>query len=221
MNELVKVINERRKILTKENNDYYDQLILYMRTKSLRSEQVVEETLLELLEHLIAGQEDGKSTEQIFGKNPRQLADDMLDNIPKESLQKQVPFLMQIGLLFFGVYVLFTGVGNYFLGKDISLPSKGIGNLVIEGVLLLLYLAVVLILILKLLNKSAFQMKKMVWSIFLLMVLLISGGSLLLALLNYALPQLGEPVTIKPITMIVIGILLLVISFLISKCKKV
>ena len=52
--------NELRKQLTKENRDYYENLLTYLRGKSfLRDDYQVEQNLLTILQDLIDAQADG------------------------------------------------------------------------------------------------------------------------------------------------------------------
>ena len=53
---LIEENNKKRKLLTKENEAYYDDLLVYIRLQLTLSEQQSEEVLMEMLDHLIEGQ---------------------------------------------------------------------------------------------------------------------------------------------------------------------
>ncbi|WZK66595.1 hypothetical protein V3472_05980 [Lacticaseibacillus rhamnosus] len=75
--------NELREQLTKENREYYENLLAYLRGKSLlRDDYQVEQNLLTILQDLIDAQADGVDAAAYFGKNPEAIADDLLKTIP-------------------------------------------------------------------------------------------------------------------------------------------
>nr|WP_243461265.1 hypothetical protein [Lacticaseibacillus rhamnosus] len=75
--------NELREQLTKENRDYYENLLIYLRGKSLlRDDYQVEQNLLTILQDLIDAQADGVDAIAYFGKDPEAIADDLLKTIP-------------------------------------------------------------------------------------------------------------------------------------------
>ncbi|EST12621.1 DUF1129 family protein [Sporolactobacillus laevolacticus] len=82
--QLISENNEKRKLLNKENEKYYGDLLLYIRLQMRLSEQQSEELLMELLDHLIEGQSEGKTAQQIFGDNPKKYADEIISELPNE-----------------------------------------------------------------------------------------------------------------------------------------
>jgi DNA-binding ferritin-like protein (Dps family) len=111
--QLISENNEKRKLLTKENEKYYDDILVYIRIKSKASEQESEEILMELLDHLIEGQQDGKKAADIFGDDPKGYADELISELPKETFRTRLPFF---GLLA-GTFILWAliGRGLFFL----------------------------------------------------------------------------------------------------------
>lgn len=57
--EMVALNNERRQQLTKENKAYYEDMLVYLRTSRIPAIKT-EELLLEMLDHLLAAQKEGK-----------------------------------------------------------------------------------------------------------------------------------------------------------------
>lgn len=82
--QLISENNEKRKLLNKENEKYYGDLLLYIRLQMRLSEQQSEELLMELLDHLIEGQNEGKTAQQIFGDHPKKYADEIISELPNE-----------------------------------------------------------------------------------------------------------------------------------------
>ena len=63
--EMVK-LNNKRELLTTENEAAYGDMLIYLRLTSVPQKQM-EELLLEILDHLLEAQEDGKTAHDIFG----------------------------------------------------------------------------------------------------------------------------------------------------------
>ena len=72
--ELIKSNNEKRELLTEENEKYYSNLLVYIRSRLSLSDRSTEEVLMELLDHTLEGQVEGKTAEKIFGEDPKSFA---------------------------------------------------------------------------------------------------------------------------------------------------
>ena len=90
---LIEENNKKRKLLTKENEAYYDDLLVYIRLQFTLSEQQSEEVLMEMLDHLIEGQKEGKTAKDIFGDDPLTFTDEIIEQLPKEKMRNMVPFV--------------------------------------------------------------------------------------------------------------------------------
>lgn len=74
---------ELQQELIPENEGYYGNLLIYVRTHSLiRNKQRSEELLLEILQDILEAQNQGVSAEDYFGKNPKQTADEIINQLP-------------------------------------------------------------------------------------------------------------------------------------------
>ena len=51
---------------------------------------------MEMLDHLLDGQHEGKSAQDIFGDDPKRYADEIILNLPKEQKREVIPFIMRI-----------------------------------------------------------------------------------------------------------------------------
>jgi len=96
--QLIEENNRKRELLTPENKQYYLDMLLYIRLTLTLSEQQSEEVLMEMLDHLLEGQQEGKSAHDIFGDDPKRFADEIIQNLPKERKREVTPFLL--GILF-------------------------------------------------------------------------------------------------------------------------
>ena len=109
-NELIKQNNEKRELLTEENEKYYTKLMMYIRTKLSLSEQQSEEVLMEMLDHLVEGQEEGKNARDIFGDDPKGFADDIIEQLPIEEKRDMVKFIGQLGFNLMGWFLVVRGI---------------------------------------------------------------------------------------------------------------
>ena len=108
--QLIEMNNHRRTQLTPENEKFYSDFMIYIRLQLSLSEQQSEEILLEILDHLIEGQIDGKSIQDIFGNDPKEYADEIIRHIPKEKKRKVVSFVSGIALNLLSYFLMTRGV---------------------------------------------------------------------------------------------------------------
>ncbi|MFD1068127.1 DUF1129 family protein [Oceanobacillus locisalsi] len=104
--QMIEENNQKRKQLTEENEKYYSDLLLYLRTNWQVSEVHTEEILLELLDHLLEGQQDGKTANEIFGGDPKHYADQLIEQLPREKKRSWFAFMTNQFLVQIVVYIL-------------------------------------------------------------------------------------------------------------------
>ncbi|MCC0758728.1 DUF1048 domain-containing protein [Bacillus sp. BRTN] len=75
--EMVQLNNEKRKLLTAENEAAYGDMLIYLRLTSVPQKQM-EELLLEILDHLLEAQEDGKTAHDTFGEDLKAYCDELI-----------------------------------------------------------------------------------------------------------------------------------------------
>lgn len=109
VDELVKLNNEKRKLLTEENEAYYTDLVVYLRMKWRLSEQQTEEVLMEMLDHLLDAQKEGKSAAEVFGDEPLQFADSLIAEIADENPLNWVEFFGKLILQLLGWIFVIRG----------------------------------------------------------------------------------------------------------------
>ncbi|MGB7459654.1 MAG: hypothetical protein WA887_02130, partial [Carnobacterium jeotgali] len=82
-NELIETNASLQDSLTKENEKYYGNLLIYIRTMAVfRDVKKSEELLLEVLRDILDAQEQGFSAEEYFGENPKKVADEIIKQLP-------------------------------------------------------------------------------------------------------------------------------------------
>ena len=122
--ELIEENNEKRESLTVENEKYYSNLLMYIRSRLTLSERSIEEVLMEMLDHLLEGQEEGKTAEDIFGEDPLGYADELIEQLPKEKKRDLIAWGSQIVINTFGWILILRGVVLLILSKFIEIDER-------------------------------------------------------------------------------------------------
>lgn len=112
--ELVAKNTELQQQLTPENDKYYGDLLVYLRTKgAFKNDLILEEKALEILQDILDAQATGENAEDYFGKSPKDIADEILTVIPFSSID-----FLKVEFYAFGFYTLF------YLFPTLILPSN-------------------------------------------------------------------------------------------------
>lgn len=203
--QLVALNNERKKVLTTTNLKFYDDLLVYIRLSSLKDERAKEEVLMELLEHLIEAQQNGKNAEEVFGKKPKQLAEDIVASLPSMKKASMIPFILETILLLVGVYIASTGIFNLILKENFTVSI--VSTLICLAVLIGGFLILLPILLKQLQNASITKSKMpFVYATIAIAVYIFTVGSVVTFV-----PAIGQSFIVTPVMMLVTGIVLLVI----------
>ncbi|SFG48930.1 DUF1129 family protein [Sporolactobacillus nakayamae] len=214
LKQLVSNNNEKRKLLTKENENYYDDMLVYIRLKSKASEQESEEILMELLDHLIEGQKDGKTAAHIFGNDPKGYADELISELPKETFRTRLPFFSMLAGTFITWYLLGRGIFFLIAGFFTALETNVyLGTVLIETLYWLTFAFFIIWFILHLIERSLFNKKST-----LLKTMIIGGivgalGSGIGFALMHFLPNFGPSFPFGWLPSLASGAILWLISF--------
>lgn len=221
--ELIALNNEKQKDLTDENEQYYGDMLVYIRLSSGKSEQQTEEVLLELLEHLLQAQVEGRTAEDVFGADPKAYCREIIGEIPQESRKRQVRFSTYIILRFLGFITFLNGIiGSvmyYFFKSGSGSTTFSVGSVitiaVIDIFILYMFIAIIFTWLKSTTFKNNTKGKKrleflQIWGIF------VSQIGLFVAVI-YFMPDFGAVVSIPTISLIIIGILLYLLSYLFKK----
>ncbi len=136
--QLIEENNRKRDRLTKENEKYYSDMLVYIRLQLTLSEQQSEEVLMEMLDHLLEAQNEGKTAKDIFGPNPKQYADEIIENLPKEKKRQALPFISGLILNVISYMLIIRSIviliGSQF--KEISTTVYPLSSIIVLIVIL-------------------------------------------------------------------------------------
>ncbi|MFC4760494.1 hypothetical protein [Fructobacillus durionis] len=166
--DLIERNNDLRPGLNKENKEFYDDFLVYVRTTSwLKDDIQVEEQLLAILQDILEAQKNGESARDYFGQSPKLVADNLLKKLPNDG----VSFAKIILYTFFG-YLAIT-----FL-PTMTVPGKpiDIGAYVVSA----MYMTMAILLIVRTIGTLVYRYKASKLAGWLKNVLGILAGMLLL-----------------------------------------
>ncbi|MGY3765478.1 hypothetical protein ACWOAH_02860 [Vagococcus vulneris] len=110
--------NRVEKQLIGENQQYFNDLRIYMRSSSLLiDDRQLEEQIYQIGCDLLEAQQQGESAADFFGTNPKQTADKLIKQIPMLDFSKQISFI----LMAIGIFWLFPFVGEFSKSGPVSL----------------------------------------------------------------------------------------------------
>ncbi len=136
--QLIEENNRKRERLTKENEKYYGDMLVYIRLQLTLSEQQSEEVLMEMLDHLLEAQNEGKTAKDIFGPNPKQYADEIIENLPKEKKRQVLPFISGLALNVISYMLIIRSIviliGSQF--KEITTTVYPLTSIIVFSVIL-------------------------------------------------------------------------------------
>ncbi|GAF21103.1 DUF1129 family protein [Shouchella hunanensis] len=88
--ELIELNNEKREALSERNQQVYEDFLLYFRTDLRIAEQQAEELLMDILDHLLEAEKEGKTAYDLFGENPKAYAEELIAHLPREKKKHQL-----------------------------------------------------------------------------------------------------------------------------------
>lgn len=193
--------NRLRTKLTEENQTYYEDLMVYMRTVNIfNEEEEVEQTLLQVLQDILEAQENGESAEAFFGQKPQEAADQMIQNFGKPSPKV---FLEIVGIVF--------GVSSFFsLLSQLSSNTINFLILFLNGLLSFAFVLLILFLLHKDVYRKFTKNKIVTFLVMSVLMALALAGFLAITVLT---PPL---LTIELSNAVVIGIYVCLIAGIIG-----
>ncbi|OZS77527.1 hypothetical protein CF394_09925 [Tetzosporium hominis] len=221
--DLIKENNEKRELLHVPNKVYYEQLLVYIRTKLSLSEQKTEEVLMDMLDHLLEAQADGKSATDVFGDDPKAYADDVIEQIPDEEKRDMVKFWGRMAFQLIAYYFIARGVILFALDYFSESPDTQIYLLpsLIQLAVMIGVVWVAVRLLMRQLNKSAFneETKTSRWKEFAGAGAVGGLGFAIIAVVNWVLPYFGPSMDFPPASSIGIGAVLLLVSWVLKRTE--
>lgn len=205
-NKIIERNAELQEHLTKENKKYYGNLLVYIRVMSLiRDEKKSEEMLLEILEDILEGQEHGQSAEYYLGKNPKQVADNIIKELPINVIDT--------------IKIIISSLGIFCLMKLIPILASfeeyiDIGNFLISGV----YLVFLVITLLLFMGYCLYRYESKIMNI--ILSLFFGLGLVVFFLLSFQLNTGLQVRLSNNLGIFLILLALLIISYLFNKTNE-
>lgn len=216
--QLIEENNKKRMLLTKENEAYYSDLLVYIRLQFTLSEQQSEEVLMEMLDHLIEGQQEGKTAKEIFGNDPLSYTDEIIEQLPKEEKKNIWSFVGGIIVSIVSWVLIIRGVIFLVVSPfttvhtEINFFQAGITSLVI-GIFIVLNTWFILREIKSSLFNAKGSTKKSMFK-----VGFVSATSMVVVILVVKLiPHIGPSFNLNGWASIVSGAILWLIHFIVKK----
>ncbi|MBN6204871.1 DUF1129 family protein [Ralstonia pickettii] len=220
--DLTKLNNKKREQLNKENLSDYEEMLVYIRGNFNKSEQQTEEILMELLDHLLEAQNEGKTAKEVFGNDLKSYCDELITEIPKEKKSINFMFIFYLVLNLVGLVGIVFGAVNFALYQFFSLGTEvlnfslgsGIFVIIIDFLLLALFVYVIFLWI----NGSLFKNKKTKKWVEFLQLWLISSlfiGATILVL--HFMPAFGKTLSIPHLVIAAAAALIYLTSIILNK----
>lgn len=77
-------------MLNEKNKSLLNEMRFYIQSNSAVSDTSASEILMELEDHLLTAQREGKSFEQVFGQDPKSFCNEIIQELPKSSKWEQI-----------------------------------------------------------------------------------------------------------------------------------
>ncbi|MCD4644476.1 hypothetical protein AR454_20450 [Bacillus mycoides] len=108
--QLVEKNNKLREQLSPENKVYYEDILMYMRTFGFSYEELeTEQHLMAILQDILEAQKHGESAEEYFGKNPKEIVNQLTKQFEKPSWNS----MFKISGLIFLISTFYVIVGSF------------------------------------------------------------------------------------------------------------
>ena len=217
---LIEENNVKRELLNEENLGLYEEFLLYIRTDLRVDEQAGEEVLMDLLDHLLEAQEEGKTGWDLFGARPQVYADELIDALPKEKKRNVAVFVLSQVLGLAGWFSIAYGIIyvalSFFREVDTAIPLGSI--LMILGAVVVVSLTAVS-LIIKMIRSALFRPKKKRGVEYVKVGLYGAGSFAVIMLLAWLLPEFGPVIRLQWWMFVLIGLALLAANKIIDRVK--
>ena len=178
----------------------------------------MEEVLLEMLEHLSEGQQEGKTAQEIFGNDPKGYADEIVNDLPRENKRNSFLFISEIALNIIGWFLIMRSVIIPIIGGETSEIV-----FIISSLLLLILIAAMTALGVKmifgLISQSSFDENATDKKMMLKAGLYGAGGFLIIIVISYFTKEIGPSFTLAWEVSLGLGSMLLLISWLMKKSR--
>ncbi|WP_019152464.1 DUF1129 family protein [Robertmurraya massiliosenegalensis] len=218
---LIEENNRKREWLTPENEAYYSDLLVYIRLKFSLSEQQTEEVLMEILDHLLESQKEGKTGRDIFGDDPKGFADEMIEQLPRTKKRELIPFFSGIIANIVGWVLVIRGLLFLILSPftEVNLTVHPISVFII-ALVIGAFVLITIMLIFKMIEGSLFKEHQSKWKDSIKSGLIGAVGMTGVLLIVKFLPEIGPSFEFSWWLSLLIGSVLLFILYVLKKQER-
>lgn len=219
--ELIEQNNNKREDLNEENLAVYEDFLVYVRTDLRIDEHASEEVLMDFLDHLLEGQQYGKSAAEVFGSNPKAYADELIENLPREKKRSSALFAISQVAGLAGWFSLTYGIVNVLLSlfKPVE-TDVSLGHLLSLLVVIMGIGFVGVVLFFKIIRSTLFKAKKKPLGGYVKAGLAGAGAFAVMMLAIILIPEFGPVISIEWWMYTIGGLLLLAASKIISSFSR-
>lgn len=214
--------NQKRALLTKENEAYYTDLLVYTRLQWRLSEKQSEEILMEMLDHLLDAQAEDKSAKEVFGEDVFSFADDLIEEIAEEKPRNIVLFLGGLALNLLGWFLviragILTVIGFFTnIKTEINIFHTSIVSLAIIG-----FVFLNIWFIFRIIKQDLFkEEKEKQWKQMLKTGSMAAISMAAVLILTKFTPEIGLSFPLSPTLSFILGSFLLVSYYIVKKLKE-
>lgn len=220
--QLIEENNRKREMLTKENEKFYSDMMIYIRLQLMASEQKTEEILLELLDHLLDGQRDGKTAKEIFGEDVKAYADEIIEQLPTEDKRSIVSFLSGVAATIISWSLIINGVISLIISRFIEIETTVyLVNVLIMGTVIAGIVIFGVWFIFRLVKNSLFR-EKPIHKINMVKGGFFGAGSFMVILVvSKLLPNKGPSFEYTWWASLIVGVLLWSVTFIVKRRNEI
>lgn len=210
---LIEENNRLRQQLTLDNLKLYEDMMLYIRTDMRLAEYESEQILMEMLHHIIDSQKDGKTAKDVFGGNPKDYAEELIAELPREKKRNVAQFIIAQVVVLIGIVSLVEGLGKLFLPLfGLKTPGVITGSLMVTLLIAIIGTGVAIYWIFKQIRKDLFTEGNSSKRQYIKVGLIGAVAFIALVSIVYLLPDWGIALPFAWWTYVLTGVLLLVIG---------
>ncbi|MGG0720585.1 DUF1129 family protein [Robertmurraya massiliosenegalensis] len=215
---LIEENNRKRELLTPENEEYYSDLLVYIRLKFSLSEQQTEEVLMEMLDHLLDGQKEGKTGREIFGDHPKGFANEIIEQLPRTKKRELISFISGIIGNIVGWVLVIRGLLFLVLLPFIEVETAVYPiSVFIMAVVIAASVFITIIYILKLVEGSLFQENQSKWKDSIKVGVMGAIGMAVVLVTAKFLPEFGPSFEFSWWASLVVGFMILFVMYVSKK----
>ncbi|PAD93333.1 DUF1129 family protein [Shouchella clausii] len=210
---LIEENNRLRQQLTPDNLKLYEDMMLYIRTDLRLAEYESEQILMEMLHHIVDSQKDGKTAKDVFGGNPKDYAEELIAELPREKKRNVAQFIIAQVVVLIGIVCLVEGLGKLVLPLfGLKGPVVITGNLMVTLLMGIIGTGVAVYWIFKQIRKDLFTEGTNSKKQYIKTGLIGAVAFMAMVGIVYLLPDWGIPLTFAWWTYVLIGMFLLIIG---------